>query len=166
MMAKAKKGDAVMFNYVGKLEDGTIFDSTFADDCGDEECSSGECDTDECGCGHESGPMRLVIGSGEFFPAVEEALAGMAAGEKKSIVIKAEDAFGEFHEDRVFSVPIADLPEDFDAVVGDELILSGEDDEELGVTVVELTDEAITFDANHPLAGQDLTFDLELLEIC
>ena len=163
-MAKAKNGDSVLFNYVGKLEDGTVFDTTLETECTDE-CSTEECDTDDCGCGHESGPMELVLGSGEFFPAVETALEGMSAGEKKTVVIPAAEAFGEFDAEKVFSVPASDLPEEFDAMVGDELILTGDDDEELGVTVVEITEETITFDANHPLAGQDLTFELELLEI-
>jgi peptidylprolyl isomerase len=164
-MGMAKNGDKVLFNYVGKLEDGTIFDSTFESDCSDDDCSSDACSTDDCGCGHASGPMELVIGSGEFFPGVEEALAAMSTGETKSIVIPAAEAFGEFDSEKLFTVPVTDLPEDFDAQVGDELILSGEDDEELGVTVVEITAEEITFDANHPLAGQDLTFELELLNI-
>lgn len=168
-MGTAKNGDKVLFNYVGKLEDGTVFDSTFESDCSDDECSTDECSTDECnsddcGCGHETGPMELVIGSGEFFPAVEEALAAMAKGEKKSIVIPALEAFGEFDAEKIFTVPASDLPEDFDAQVGDELILTGDDDEEMGVTVIEMTDAEITFDANHPLAGQDLTFELELVE--
>jgi peptidylprolyl isomerase len=159
-METAKNGDKVLFNYVGKLEDGTVFDSTFESDCSEDDCSS-----DECGCGHATGPMELVIGSGEIFPVVEEALAGMSKGEKKSIVIPAAEAFGEFDDGKVFTVPAGDLPEDFDAVAGDELILSGEDDEELGVTVVKITDQEVTFDANHPLAGQNLTFELELVDI-
>ena len=89
----------------------------------------------------------------------------MSAGEKRNIVIPAAEAFGEFDAGKLFTVPVTDLPEDFDAQVGDELILSGEDDEELGVTVVEITAEEITFDANHPLAGQNLTFELELVSI-
>ena len=164
-MSKAKKGDAVLFNYTGTLEDGTVFDSTFEDDCSSDDCSSDECNTDDCGCGHETGPMKIVLGSGEFFPAIEEALEGMGKGEKKTIVIPSAEAFGEYDDTKLFTVPIADLPEDFDAEEGDELILSGDDDEEMGVTVVEKTAEEITFDANHPLAGNDLTFELELVEI-
>ena len=164
-MSKAKNGDSVLFNYVGKLDDGTVFDSTFETECNDDECSDGECNTDDCGCGHEAGPMEVVLGSGNFFPAVETALEGMAVGEKKSIVIPAAEAFGSFEEERVFTVPRSDLPADFDAEEGDELILSGDDDEEMGVTVVEVTADEVTFDANHPLAGQDLTFELELVEI-
>jgi len=164
-MSKAKKGDSVLFNYTGTLEDGTLFDSTFEDDCASDDCSSGDCDTDDCGCGHEKGPMKIVLGADEFFPQIEEALVGMGIGEKKKIVIPAAEAFGEYDDTKLFSVPVADLPEDFEAEEGDELILSGEDDEEMGVTVVEKTAEEITFDANHPLAGNDLTFELELVEI-
>jgi peptidylprolyl isomerase len=164
-MATVKNGDTVQFHYTGKLDDGTIFDSTYEGECGDDECSPGECDTDECGCDHETGPMEIVIGGEEFFPLVEEALIGMAPGEKKTVVVPADDAFGAYDETRVFTVPLTDLPEDFDAEEGDELILSGDDDEELGVCVVEKTDEEITFDANHPLAGKDLIFDLELVSI-
>jgi peptidylprolyl isomerase len=164
-MSKAKKGDSVLFNYTGTLEDGTVFDSTFEDDCSSDDCSSEECNTDDCGCGHETGPMKIVLGSEEFFPQIEEALIGMRKGEKKTIVIPAADGFGEFDDTKLFTVPVTDLPEDFEAEEGDELILSGEDDEEMGVTVVEKTAEEITFDANHPLAGNDLTFELELVEI-
>lgn len=165
-MAQAKKDDRVKIDYTGRLEDGTVFDSTLEG----EECSSDDCDTDErdsgdCGCGCESGPMELTIGAGEFFPQIEEALVGMAAGDKKTVVIPAEDAFGEYDEEKVFTVPRGDLPDDLKPAVGDELVLSDDNDESIGVTVVEVSNESITFDANHPLAGEDLTFEVELVEI-
>jgi len=163
-MANVKNGDTILFHYTGKLDDGTVFDSTYESDCSDDDCESGSCETDDCGCG-ETGPMQIVIGGGEFFPLVEEALIGMAPGEKKTVTVPADDAFGEYDETRVFSVPLTDLPEDFEAEEGDEMILSGEDDEELGVCVIEKTDSEITFDANHPLAGKDLIFELELVSI-
>src|SRR5690242_15844031 len=105
-MAKAKKGDKVIINFTGKLEDGSVFDSTYeneecnSEDCSDD-CSSDGCDSDDCGCG-ESGPMELTLGKGEFFTEVEEALVGMAVGEKKTVVVHAKDAFGEYDEERVF----------------------------------------------------------------
>lgn len=163
-MANVKNGDTILFHYTGKLDDGTVFDSTYESDCSDDDCESGSCSDDDCGCG-ETGPMQIVIGGGEFFPLVEEALIGMAPGEKKTVTVPADDAFGEYDETRVFSVPLTDLPEDFEAEEGDEMILSGEDDEELGVCVIEKTDSEITFDANHPLAGKDLIFELELVSI-
>lgn len=164
-MAQAKKGDKVTFNYTGKLEDGTVFDSTLESDCTPDECDDDNCGTDDCGCHHEVGPIELSIGSGEFFPQIEDALVGMAPGDKKTVVISAEDAFGEFDETKVFTVPRSDLPEDMNPTVGDEMLLTGDDDEELAVGVAEVTEESVTFDANHPLAGEDLTFDIELVEI-
>ena len=160
-MTQAKNGDRVKLNYTGTLEDGTVFDTTLEG----EECGSEECATDDCGCGHEAGPMTLTIGSGEFLPQIEAALVGMAPGEKKTIAVPADEAFGEYDEEKVFTVPRGDLPEGLDPAVGDELVLADEEDEELGVTVVEVTATEVTFDANHPLAGEDLTFEIELLEI-
>lgn len=164
-MAQAKKGDKVKINYTGTLEDGTVFDSTSEDECNPDECDSDDCGTDDCGCDHESGPMDLTIGAEEFFPQIEEALIGMAPGEKKTVIVPAASAFGEYDEEKVFTVPRADVPEDLKPEVGDELVVGNEDDEELEVTVVEVSDESITFDSNHPLAGEDLTFAIELLEI-
>jgi peptidylprolyl isomerase len=168
-MALAKSGDIVKIDYTGKLEDGTVFDSTLEDECSTDGCDSDdcgdECDDEGCGCGHESGPMELTIGEGELFAQVDEALIGMAPGDKKSVIIPAADAFGEYDKDKVFTVPRSDLPEDLQPEVGDELVLTNEDDEELGVQVVEITEESVTFDSNHPLAGEDLTFEVTLLEI-
>jgi len=171
-MALAKNGDKVKIDYTGKLEDGTVFDSTLEDECGTDECDSDDCgddcDDEDCGCGcgeHESGPMELTVGAGELFSQIDEALIGMAPGDKKSVVIPAVDAFGEYDKDKVFTVPRSDMPEDLKPEVGDELVLTNEDDEDLGVQVVEVTEENITFDSNHPLAGEDLTFDITLLEI-
>jgi peptidylprolyl isomerase len=161
-MAQAKNGDKVRIDYTGMLEDGTVFDSTRES----EECESEEaCESEDCGCGGEHGPRELVIGKGEFLPAIEEALIGMSAGEKKKVIIPADDAFGEYDEERVFSIPRGDLPEDLNPEVGDEIVLVNENDEELAVLVVELSDDEINFDANHPLAGEDVTFEIELVEI-
>lgn len=164
-MAQAKKGDKVKINYTGTLSDGTVFDSTIEDVCGHDEFDADHGSDEDCGCGCESGPMELTIGGVELFPQIDEALIGMTPGEKKAIVIPAIDAFGEYEKDKVFTVPRSDLPEDLKPEVGDELVLTSEDDEELGVAVLETSEESVTFDANHPLAGEDLTFEVELLEI-
>ncbi len=166
-MKQAQKGDRVKIDFTGKLEDGTVFDSTLeaegcdSDDCGCE--SDHGCDDDDCGC--EPGPMELTIGGGEFFEQIEEALIGMAPGDKKTVTIPAEDAFGEYDEEKVFTVPKSDLPADLVPEVGQELVLANDDDEEIGVAVVEVTADSITFDANHPLAGEDLTYEFQLVEI-
>lgn len=153
-MAQAKNGDRVRIDYTARLEDGTVFDSTTAVE---------GCDSESCGCG--AGPREVTIGAGGFLTAIEDALIGMSPGEKKKIIIPAEEAFGEYDEERVFSIPRADLPEDLDPEVGDEIVLINEDNQELGVVVVEVSEDDITFDANHPLAGEDVTYDFELVEI-
>jgi peptidylprolyl isomerase len=162
-MAQAKNGDKVIINYIGTLEDGTVFDSTYEEECDHDACETDEC-TDE-GCGCSSGPMETTIGTAEIFPQIDEALVGMAPGDKKTIVMKAEDAFGEYDKEKVFVVPRSDLPGDLKPEIGDELILTNDDDEELGVAVIATTDDDVTFDANHPLAGENLTFEIELVEI-
>jgi peptidylprolyl isomerase len=158
-MAQAKKGDKVRINFTGKLEDGSIIETTLeAQDC----CTDDECG-DDCSC--EPGPMELVIGEEDFFPMVEEALIGMTPGETKTVLIPAAEAFGEYDAEAVFTIEKELLPDDLTPEVGDDLVLTGEDGEELEVTVVELGESAITFDANHPLAGEDLTYEIELVEI-
>jgi peptidylprolyl isomerase len=178
-MAQVKKGDKVRINYTGKLEDGTIFDSTIeSTDCDSDDCCSTDdspddcgcgCETDDstddCGCGCETGPTEITVGAVEFFPQIDEMLVGMTPGEKKTVIIPAEDAFGEYDEENVFTVPRADVPADMNPAVGDELVLTNDDEEELAVVVVAATEDSITFDANHPLAGEDLTFEVELIEI-
>ncbi len=159
-MALAKKGDKVKINFTGRLEDGTIIDTTLEhEDCSDD-CG---CDSDGCDC--EVGPMELTIGEEEFFGQIEEALVGMAPGEKKTVVIPAAEAFGEYDEEQVFTIGRDQVPADITPEIGQELEFTDEDGEELEVTVVEVGDEGITLDANHPLAGEDLTFEVELVEI-
>jgi peptidylprolyl isomerase len=165
-MALAKKGDRVRVDYTGTLGDGTVFDTTAESGvCGSDGCDTDEHDSGDCGCGCEAGPIELTIGAGELFPQIDEALTGMACGEKKTLVIPAAEAFGEYDPAKVFTVPRGDLPEDLKPTVGDELVLVNEDDEELGVLVVEVSDDSVTFDANHPLAGEDVTYELQLVEI-
>ena len=161
-MATVKQGDKVRINYTGKLEDGSIFDTTIKEaGCCDDDSDC--CDDDGCGC--ESGPMEMTLGNEDFFLQVEEALIGMAPGEKKTVVIPAEDAFGEYDEDEVFSISREQLTGDIVPEVGMELELTGDDDEPVEVVVVEVSDDTITVDANHPLAGENITYEIELLEI-
>ncbi|MBU5611887.1 FKBP-type peptidyl-prolyl cis-trans isomerase [Geomonas azotofigens] len=167
-MAIAKQGDKVRINYTGTLEDGTVIDTTIGDAgcCEDEGCGCNDdgCEDDDCGCG-EHGPMEITIGNEDFFPQIEEALVGMAPGEKKTIVIPAEDAFGEYDEDEVFAISREQLTGDIVPEVGMELELTGDEDEPVDVVVVEVNETAIVVDANHPLAGEDITYEIELLEI-
>lgn len=163
---QARQGDRVTINYTGTLSDGTVFDTTLdIAECSHDDCDSAEHDDGDCGCGCHGGPMDLTIGAGQLFPEIDAALVDMTPGQKKSVTIPARDAFGEYDEEKVFSVPRSDLPSDLEPAVGDELILANENDEELGVAVTAVDAATITFDANHPLAGEDLTFEVELVAI-
>jgi peptidylprolyl isomerase len=151
---QVKPGDRVRINFSGTLEDGTLFDTTYEQDA---------CAHDDCGC--DSGPMELEVGAGEFFTQIEEALVGMMSGDRKTMTIQAEEAFGEYDSDMVFTVPRSQFPADIEPKVGDDLELVNDDDEGMVVTVIEVSDADVTLDANHPLAGEDLTFEVELVEI-
>lgn len=170
-MAQAKQGDKVRIDLVGTLDDGTIFQSTLDSvECDDQECADDSCGcgddhgADE-GCGCASGPLDVQIGAEEIFPQIEQALLGMTPGETRTVTIAAADAFGAYDEENVVTIPRNQLPADLAPEVGEELVLSGDDDEQFGVTVVEVNAESITFDSNHPLAGEDLTFAITLREI-
>ena len=167
---QVKLGDRVKINFCGTLEDGTVFDTTYEkeecvnDDCGCDDDGNG-CDDDDCGCGSESGPMELEVGAEEFFPQIEEALIGMSPGDKKRLTILEADAFGPYDVEMVSTVPRSQFPSDITPVIGDDLELINDDDEGMVVTVIEVDDVEVTLDANHPLAGEDLTFEVELVEI-
>lgn len=174
-MAQVKKGDRVRIDFTGKLEDGTIIDSTRPGECDDEGCGcddsscedSSSCSDagDDCGCDSEVGPMELTVGEGDFFELIEEGLIGMTPGETKTIIIPAAEAFGEYDEERVMTIERSELPSDLIPEIGSELVLTDENDESMEVVVIDADERTITFDANHPLAGEDLTFDIELIEI-
>jgi peptidylprolyl isomerase len=148
-MAQAKQGDCVRIRFTGRLEDGTVFDSTAADNQDD---------------GKEA-LFELVVGDDAFFIPVEQALVGMAPGEKKTVGVPCEDAFGDYDAEYVFTMDRGDLPDDLQPEVGMELELTDDQDQSLVVTVTEITDTTLTFDANHPLTGENLIFDIELVDI-
>jgi len=150
-MAKAKQGDKVKINFTGTLDDGTVFDST--DDCHD----------DDCGC--SSGPMEFTIGGDEVFAAFEQAVIGLSPGESRTVKIPAAKAYGEWDEEMLATVERSEIPEDLDPQVGQVLEVTNDDGEAFPVTVTEITDTTVTLDANHPLAGKDLNFTIELVEI-
>lgn len=173
-MAQAIKqvtpGDRVKINFNGTLADGTIFDTTYHDEeCTDKDCGcdehDGSCGEGGCGCGSEGGPLELEVGAEEFFPQIEEALIGMSPGDKKKLTIVAADAFGGYDVEMISSVPRSQFPAGVTPMVGDDLELVNDDDEGMIVTVIEVGDIEVTLDANHPLAGEDLTFEVELVEV-
>lgn len=166
---QVKLGDRIKINFSGTLEDGTLFDTTYEkDECTDDDCAcdDDECNCDDgCGCGSEAGPMELEVGAEQFFPQIEEALIGMSPGDKKTLTILAADAFGAYDMEMITTVPRSQFPAEITPMIGDDLELVNDDEEEMIVTVIELDDVEVTLDANHPLAGEDLTFEVELVEI-
>jgi peptidylprolyl isomerase len=149
-MAQAKKGDMVKVHYTGKLDDGSVFDSS-------------ECADDDCGC--SSGPLEFTIGEGQVIPGFEQAVEGMNIGESKTVHIPVDQAYGERIEEMVAQVPRGDLPPDMEPEVGHQLEVTQEDGNVFQVLITEVTEAGITIDANHPLAGQNLNFDIRLVEI-
>ncbi len=150
-MVKAKKGDKVKVHYTGRFEGGDIFDSS-------------ECDEHGCDC--DVSPLEFIIGNGEVIPGFEKAVIGMKVGETKSVIIPVDDAYGKRNDEMVVSIDRSDVPEDITPEVGMRLEFAQDDDHVFPVTITEVSDTHITIDANHPLAGIELTFDLRLVEIC
>ncbi|RWX51127.1 peptidylprolyl isomerase [Candidatus Electrothrix marina] len=141
-MTVAKSGDSVKVHYTGSLEDGTEFDSSVG-----------------------VAPLEFTLGSGQVIVGFDEAITGMEPGEKKSVTIPAEKAYGQRNEEMVISAPRDQVPADITPEVGQQLQLAGPNNQPIMVKITEVTDEHIQLDANPPLAGKDLTFELELVEI-
>ncbi len=150
-MAQAKTGDRVRVGFTGRLANGEIFDST------------DECHSDGCGC--DSGPIEFVIGDEEIIAGLNEAVIGMSPGERKTVAVEAERAYGPRDDEMVMVIDRGEMPEDLQPEVGDTLALTDEEGDEFPVTVTEVTAATVTIDANHPLAGEDISLDLELLAI-
>ncbi len=141
MKKVAEKGDQVKVHYKGLLDDGNVFDSSE---------------------GRE--PLDIQLGEGKLIPGFEKAVLGMQVGEKKTIKIEAQDAYGDHVAELVKAVERKYLPPQIVPEVGQQLQL-GEGEEMAIVTIVSVTDEEIKLDANHPLAGKRLNFTIELVEI-
>ena len=141
-MAHPRPGDTVRVHYTGRLQDGRVFDSS-----------------------RQRGPLELTVGQGQVIPMFEEALTAMEPGEERTVAIPAEQAFGPRRADLLVSVDRAQFPEHIEPAVGQELQVKREGGPTAIVTVAEVSDEQVTIDTNHPLAGEDLTFDLELVEV-
>lgn len=169
-MSQVKKGDRVRVHYTGTLEDGSIFDSSEgpADQCqGDtagNDCGCGT--TKNCGCGVSAfEPMEFVVGDGTLIPKFEAAVIGLAVGQSVKVTIPAEDAYGQRSDDMVAVIERSELPVEINPEPGQQMEVIMQDGTPMPVLVTEATDTAITLDANHPLAGLDLTFDIRVVEI-
>ncbi|WP_332718861.1 FKBP-type peptidyl-prolyl cis-trans isomerase [Pelagibacterium mangrovi] len=141
-MTQAKHGDTVRIHYTGRLTDGTQFDSSD---------------------GRE--PLEFQLGSGQIIQGLDEQVQGMNVGDKQTVTIPADGAYGPHRPEGVQSVPRTQIPDGVDASIGARLQATGSDGRAMTLTVVDTSDDAITVDANHPLAGKDLVFDVELVEV-
>jgi FKBP-type peptidyl-prolyl cis-trans isomerase 2 len=142
MEQQAKKGDKVKVHYHGRLIDGTTFDS-----------SQGR------------PPLEFEVGSGMVIKGFDDGVTGMSVGDKKTISIPVKEAYGPRQEEMVMEFPITNFPPDIKPEVGMTLNMHTENGQELPVVITAVTEEVVTLDANHPLAGQELVFDIELVDV-
>ena len=141
-MAQAKSGDTVRINYTGRLDDGTVFKTS---------------------CGYK--PLEFRIGKSTLIPAFQETVVGMKPGKSRTVKIVAGEAYGPRHEQMVVAVDRNKFPENVKPYVGLELDICQQSGKVSLVKVIDVSECSVTLDANHPLAGKDLIFDIELVEI-
>jgi FKBP-type peptidyl-prolyl cis-trans isomerase SlpA len=141
-MIQVKENNTVKVNYTGKLADGQVFDSSEGKE-----------------------PIEFTLGQGQLIPGFEKGLIDMKLNEKKTITIAKEEAYGEVNNDLIQEVKKTELPQDMTPEVGMGLVSKSPDGQEMNLMVVEVREESIVIDGNHPLAGKELIFDLEVLEI-
>ena len=141
-MAPVKHGDTVRVHYTGKLTDGTVFDSSLNEE-----------------------PLEFTLGEGQVILGFEEAVVGMNPGQSKITKVRADKAYGAYREDMVMVLNRNQLPAHIQPEVGQQIEMRHEDGTAFIVTVMDVSESSVTLDANHPLAGKDLRFDIELLEI-
>ena len=140
---QVQDGNIVTIHYTGRFRDGTQFDTS-----------------------HERGqPLTTTVGSGELIAGFNNALVGMNEGENKTVTILADDAYGERMPEAVTTLERTAFPEDFTLEPGMPVPLMNENGEHLMATITEVTDESVTADLNHPLAGEDLIFEIEVLTV-
>ena len=141
-MSQAKDGDTVKVHYTGTLDDGTVFDSSVG-----------------------SEPLEFVLGEGSVIPGFEEAVRGMSPGETKTTTIEASNAYGQHETAAVFDVPRSQLPPGVEPEVGQQLGLQHPSGQMIPAVIAEVSDTSVTIDANHPLAGENLTFEIQLVGV-
>ena len=141
-MSQVKENDTVKIHYTGKLEDGQVFDSSI-----------------------EREPIEFTIGGGQIIPGLEKGLIDMEVNEKKTIQIPQTEAYGDIQKELFQEIPKDQLPQEITPEVGMGLVAKNPDGSERQLRVAEVKEESIIIDANHPLAGKDLIFDVEVVEI-
>ena len=141
-MSHLRSGDTVKVHYTARLDDGRVFDSS-----------------------KERDPLQLTIGEGKPFPGFDEALTEMEPGEERTVTVPADRGFGPHRPELVLAVDRTKFPNHIQPQVGQQLQVRHEEGEVSVVTVADVSDEQVTLDANHPLAGRDLTLELQLVEV-
>lgn len=141
-MSVASKGNSVKVHYTGKLEDGTVFDSSANRE-----------------------PLQFTLGDGNMIKGFDSAVHGMSVGDEKSVTIPCGEAYGEKRDDMLLDIPLNQVPAHIKPEIGMELSLQNQAGQPVPVKVTHIDEEKITLDANHPLAGKDLIFDITLVEI-
>ena len=141
-MSQVKDGDQVKVHYTGKLNDGTVFDS-----------SEGK------------PPFEFKIGTNSVIPGFESAVKGMAVGDEKTVTIPSQDGYGPVRDELIATVNKSAFPKNIDPTIGQQLQMEQPGGKTINVTIAKIEGEEVTLDANHPLAGKDLTFDIKLVEI-
>jgi peptidylprolyl isomerase len=141
-LSKVKDGDTVKVHYTGTLENGEVFDSS-----------------------ENREPLEFTLGQGQLIPGFEKAVTGLTVGESTTVDIPSAEAYGEAREDLIISVPKNQLPDDVEPQIGMQLQVNQPNGQPVPVRITAIDDENLTLDANHPLAGQDLTFKIELVEV-
>ncbi len=141
-MTTVQNGNRVRVHYTGRLDDGEVFDSS-----------------------QGGTPLAFTVGSGQVIPGFEKGVIGMAVGDTKTVRIPCADAYGEHQNDGIMEVPRGEFPPDMPLDIGSRVQGQQQSGEVVSFTIVSVTDDTITLDANHPLAGKDLTFDLTLVSI-
>jgi len=141
-MTEVKTGDTVRIHYTGSLSDGSVFDSS-----------------------RGRGPLEFTVGAGQIIPGLDAALPGMTVGEEKTVKVPSAQAYGPRDPDGLQPVPRDQIPPEIPLDPGTALQLQLPDGRSLPVTVSEVTEETVVLDANHPLAGKDLIFAIEMVEI-
>lgn len=138
----AENGDKVRVHYTGTLKDGTVFDTS-----------------------HEGDPIEFAIGSKMVISGFEDAVVGMEPGDTKNFTVPSTDAYGEHDPRLVQEVPRTELPPELEPSPGMRLTASGQDGREIALVITDVSDNAVRLDANHPLAGEDLNFEIQLVEV-
>ena len=141
-MKEAQVGDLVSVHYTGKLKNGEVFDSS-----------------------KDRDPLEFTLGNKELLAGFEDGVVGMKPGEAKSVTLEPDNAFGHRREDLLLELPKEEFPQNITPSVGLQLRLSNASGSEMTVVVTEVGEETVTLDGNHPLSGQTVTFDIELVEI-